>query len=100
MGIHVDEDPAAPGVDFDLGERFAPFVQRSLPVLRIEYKGVLTFQVEGPAMKAANERPLLTAGTIGTRGRADQPASAMRAHIVISLERIGRRADDQDRVVA
>ena len=80
--------------------RCALFSQRALPVLLVEDVDVLAFQIVGPAMEAADETLLRAARAILARRRADQPAAAMRAHIVISLERIGRGAHDDDRVIA
>ena len=66
----------------------------------IEDVHVLAVQVERPAMEAADE-PLLRAARAVRTGRcADEPTAAMRAHVVIGLELIGCRADDEDRVIA
>ena len=75
--------------------------QRAFPVLLVENVGGLAFQVERPGMIGAAEfLPFCRRRDWRPVGRANEPAAAMRAHIVVRLDRVGRSADDQDRVIA
>ena len=100
VGIHVDPDPAAPGVDLDLAQPRALVRQRALPVLLVQRRGCSrrpgrTRQPWKPQTKCA----LLAAGVLRAGGSVHQPAAAMRAHVVVGADLVGRRAHDQDRVV-
>ena len=50
-------------------------------------------------MESADELLGLTAGVSGSARGIDEPSASMRAYVVESAELIGRRANDQDRVI-
>ena len=89
VGVHVDVDPAAPGIDLERGEAGALFIQRAFPVLRIEHESVFAFQVVGPAVEAADEILLLAAHAVHVVRCVDELAAAVRTDIVKGLERVG-----------
>ena len=60
--VHVDEDPAAPGIDLHFAEPGALLGQAPLPVEFVKLEGAFAVQVVAPAMEAA--------GRTARRGRA------------------------------
>ena len=101
VGIHVDADPAAPGVDFDLAQADALVRQRPLPVRLVDHMRVLAIQVVPPAVVRHRRSggPWPCRRRSWRRGSVHEPAAAMRAHIVVGADLVRRRAHDEDRVI-
>ncbi len=102
VGIHVDEQPAAPGVDLDRGEMGVLRGQHTLPVVLLPNVGAGAVQSVCPAVESADERLLrLAAGVLGALGGVDQTAAAVHAHVVVCCksDSFGSCAHDDDGVV-
>ena len=101
VGVHVDEQPAAPGVDLDRGEMGVLRCQHTLPVVLLPNVGACAVQSVCPAVESADERLLrLAAGVLGAFGGVDQTATAVHAHVVVRASNsFGSGAHDDDRVV-
>jgi hypothetical protein len=100
IGIHVDPDPATPGVDLDLAQPGALLGQHAIPVLLVGNVGAVAIEVVAPAVKAADELLALAAGAVRALGCVDELAAAVRADVVKGLDRVLCGTHDQDRVLA
>ena len=109
--IHVDPDPATPGIDLHRGKAGAAGVKRALPVFLVGDIGGLAIEPEGPGVVVAAEFQLAAPGGMGAgvlRDRlrpaagvvANQAPAAVRADVVEGLQAGRRVAHDQDRIVA
>src|SRR3546814_12635696 len=57
--IHVDPDPAAPGIDLDLAEPRVGIGQRATPIVLLADARAVAVEVERPALERADERGAL-----------------------------------------
>ncbi len=100
VGVHVDPQPAAPGIDPDGPKVGVVGRQRVLPVLLFADVRARTVEAVGPAVKAADKRLSgSSAGVLGALGRVDQPAATMHADVVVCVEFLLAGAHHDDRVV-
>src|SRR3546814_13886959 len=54
--IHVDPDPAAPGIDLDLAEPRVVIVQRATPIVLLPSPLAVPVAVDRPAMEGPTDR--------------------------------------------
>ena len=100
VGVHVDEQPAAPGVHLNRCEVSVLRGQRALPVILLADVGARTVQAVGPAVESADKRLSCSAASgLGALRCVDQPAAAVHAHVVVRSELVWPGAHDDDRVV-
>src|SRR6202011_4101454 len=88
VGIHVDEDPAAPGINLDFIEACALLRQRTLPVRLVELERALAVQVVPPPVEAADKHFLSAMAALSAWRCVHQPPAAMGAYIVEGLDRV------------
>jgi hypothetical protein len=98
--IHVDENPAAPRVHRHSLEARTLVRERTLPVGFVELERALAVQIVPPAVEAADEQLSAATCAVTTGRRIHQTSAAVGAHVVIGLNRIGRSAHHDDRVIA
>ena len=100
VGIHVDPQPAAPGVDAHRRQVGVRRRQRALPVVLLTDVRAGAVQTVCPAVESAYERlagPAL--GVLGAFGHVDEPAAAVHAHVVVCRKLVCTGPHDDDRVV-
>lgn len=104
LRVHRDPHPAAPGIQLELRQRSAFGVERALPVLLVEYEGVLALEVVSPAVERADEVAAVARHAVHTVGSVDQLPAAVRADIAVGAQGIAPRtfgnAHDDDRFIA
>ena len=99
IAIHVDPDPAAPGIHVDLAQPGTFVRQRALPVFLVGRVRIRALQVEPPPVVATDELVSRAPGVLGSLGGIHESAAAMRAHVVIGADLVRRRPHDQHRIV-
>ncbi len=100
VGIHVDPQPAAPGVDPDGSKVGVVGCESVLPVLLFADMRARAVEAIGPAVKAADKRLSGSgAGVLGALGRVDQAPAAVHADVVVCVEFPLAGAHHDDRVV-
>ena len=100
IGVHVDPQPAAPGVHADRAQVGVGRGQRALPVVLFPDVGAGAVQTVCPAVESAHEGLAGPAQGVARPGRGvDEPAAAVHAHVVVRRELVRAGAHDDDRVV-
>ena len=100
VGIHVDPQPAAPGVDLDWGQVRVLRRQRAFPVVLLTNVRARAVQSVCPAVESAHEGLAGPAARVFCAlGRVDQPPPAVHADVVVGCELVRSGAHDDDRVV-
>ena len=104
VGVHVDPQPAAPGVDLHRAQVGVGRCQRALPVRLLADVGARAVQTVCPAVESADEGLARPAEGVARAHRGvDQFAAAVHAHVVVCGEirsrRVGPGPHDDDRVV-
>ena len=93
VGVHVEPDEAGPGVDADLAEAALVVGDAVDEVLLVGHTGQRPVDVERPEVEGALDLLRVAAA----QGRA-QAAAAVRADVVEALDRVRRRAHEDERL--